>query len=63
MKSRCAIRGIHRARRTERATRVLLVAMPVFAYICRYSFEISTNARRERSERTHVDRYQIADSA
>ena len=52
----------HRARRAERATRALSVAMPVFAYICRYSFEISTNARRARMERTHVERCQTAGS-
>ena len=38
-----------RAHRFARFTRALSVAMPVFAYICRYSFEISTKARRDRS--------------
>ena len=38
-----------RAQRFARFTRALSVAMPVFAYICRYSFEISTNASARRS--------------
>ena len=33
-----------RAIRTDRAVRAESVAMPVFAYIWRYSFEIRTNA-------------------
>jgi hypothetical protein len=48
-----------RAHRLARFTRALSVAMPVFAYICRYSFEIRTNASRERSERTQAERRQI----
>ena len=36
--------AIRRAHRLARFTRALSVAMPVFAYICRYSFEISTKA-------------------
>src|SRR5690606_9449627 len=52
-----------RARCCERATRALSVAMPVFAYIWRYSFEMSTKAARARSERTQAERSQIAGSA
>jgi hypothetical protein len=33
--------------------------MPVFAYICRYSFEIRTNASRERSVGAQRDRAQM----
>ena len=36
--------AMSRAQRAERPTRALSVAMPVLAYICRYSFEISRNA-------------------
>jgi hypothetical protein len=42
-----------------RLTRALSVAIPVFAYICRYSFEINTNARRERSVGVQRERAQI----
>src|SRR5687767_5226762 len=49
-------RAIHRAHRFARLTRALSVAMPVFAYICRYSFEIRTNARRALSVRTQRER-------
>ena len=45
------------------ATRALSVAIPVFAYIWRYSFEISTNASRARSDATHDERRQIAGKA
>jgi len=34
--------------------------MPVFAYICRYSFEINTNASRDFSDLTQWARFQIA---
>ena len=47
------------AHRADRFTRALSVAMPVFAYICRYSLEMSTNARRALSEETQLDRCQI----
>jgi hypothetical protein len=40
----------------ERFTRALSVAMPVFAYICLYSFEINTNATRAFRELTSRDR-------
>jgi hypothetical protein len=36
--------AIQRAQFADRPTRAQSVAMPVFAYICRYNFEISTNA-------------------
>jgi hypothetical protein len=51
--------AIMRAQRAERFTRALSVAMPVFAYICRYSFEIITNASRDFSDFTHFERSQI----
>ena len=51
--------AISRAHRLARLTRALSVAMPVFAYICRYSVEIKTNARRARSVDVHRDRLQI----
>ena len=38
------------AQRLARLTRAVSVATPVFAYICRYSLEISTNASRARNE-------------
>jgi hypothetical protein len=62
MNSRRAILASHRARRADFVTRALSVAMPVFAYICRYNFEMMRNAIRERSERTHLARCQIADT-
>ena len=40
--------AISRAHRLARVTRALSVAIPVFAYICRYSFEMSKKARRAR---------------
>ena len=58
-KRRLATRASQRARRTERDTRALSVAIPVFAYICRYNFESNTKATRARSDRTHEDRAQI----
>jgi hypothetical protein len=51
--------AIRRAQRFARLTRALSVAMPVFAYICRYSFEISTKANRARSVGVHRERAQI----
>jgi hypothetical protein len=36
-----------------------LVAIPVFAYICLYNFEINTNASRARKFGVHRDRAQI----
>ena len=42
-------RASQRAIRTERAVRAESVAMPVFAYMLRYSFESSTNANRPRT--------------
>ena len=46
MNNRRAASPIHLAYRADRATRALSVAIPVFAYIWRYSLEISTNATR-----------------
>ena len=54
--------AVSRATFTERSCRAESVAMPVFAYIWRYSFEMSTNARRALSERTHGDRRQMRGS-
>ena len=51
--------AIHRANDTERAWRAESVAMPVFAYICLYNFEMSTKARRALHVRTMRDRRQI----
>lgn len=51
--------AIQRAHRAERSTRALSVAMPVLAYICRYSFEIKIKARRARSDFKKRDRCQI----
>ena len=51
--------AIHRAHCAERPTRALSVAMPVFAYIWRYSFEMSTNARRDFSDSTQCARSQM----
>ena len=50
---------IQRALRVDRCTRALSVAIPVFAYICRYSFEISTNATLARTDSTTRERAQI----
>ena len=51
-------RPSHLAQRADRSTRALSVAIPVFAYICRYIFEIKTNAMRPRSDRTTPERVQ-----
>jgi len=51
--------AIRRAHRFARFTRALSVAIPVFAYICRYSFEINTKANRARSVGVHRERVQI----
>lgn len=52
-----AIRLAHRVALSRRA---LSVAMPVRAYIWRYSFEMKTNANRARSVGVHADRFQMA---
>src|SRR5262245_56427608 len=51
--------AITRAHRADRLTRALSVAIPVLAYICRYSFEMRTNARRAFSVETQLDRSQM----
>jgi hypothetical protein len=51
--------AIHRAQFADRPTRALSVAMPVLAYICRYSFEMSTNASRDFNDLTHCARVQM----
>ena len=45
-KSRRHGRASKRAMRADRVCRAESVAIPVLAYICRYSFEMSTNASR-----------------
>src|SRR5205809_3621494 len=44
----------HRARRADCATRALSVAMPVFAYICRYNFEIDLTAGKWSFQQAHA---------
>src|SRR5690606_6738566 len=51
--------AISRAQRFARLTRALSVAMPVLAYICRYSFEISTKASRALNVGVQRERVQI----
>ena len=48
-----------RAQLFARAFLALSVAIPVLAYICLYSFEISTNARRDLMLFTHPERFQM----
>lgn len=50
----------HRAQSADHATRALSVAMPVSAYILRYSFEIKRKARRAPSDFTTRERFQIS---
>jgi hypothetical protein len=50
----------HRAHRVDHATRALSVAMPVSAYMRRYSFEISRKARRAPSDFTTRERFQMS---
>jgi hypothetical protein len=52
--------AIQRAQRLAFFRRALSVAIPVFAYICRYSFEMNTKASRERSDFTQSARLQIS---
>jgi hypothetical protein len=56
MNSRLVARASQRAQRAERAVRALSVAMPVLAYIWRYSFERSKNATLPRYDFTARDR-------
>ena len=49
----------NRAHDVARLLRALSVEIPVLAYICRYSFDTNTNARRARSDVTHRDRFQM----
>ena len=51
--------AMSRAQRFARLTRALSVAMPVLAYICRYSFESRTNPIRDLRLFTHLARAQI----
>jgi hypothetical protein len=46
-------------RRAQRFARALSVVIPMFTYICRYSFEISTKATRARGVGVHRERAQI----
>jgi hypothetical protein len=50
----------HRTRRADRATRALSVAMPVLAYIWRYSFEMNKNAKRALNVVAQRDRFHMA---
>ena len=52
-------RAIHRAQFADRLTRALSVAIPVFAYIWRYNFEISRKIKRALSDFTTVARAQM----
>jgi hypothetical protein len=52
--------AISRAQRCAFMARALSLAIPVFAYICRYSFEMSTKATRPLSFVTHRLRFQMA---
>jgi len=53
-------RAIHRADLFALLRRALSVASPVPAYICRYSFEISTNPARARRFGVHEALFQMA---
>src|SRR5579859_3978148 len=67
--SRCGIGFVWKRRRhglashfaslVARLLRALSVAIPVFAYICRYSFEIKTSISRDLNEVAQLDRFQI----
>ena len=50
--------AIQRATRADRVRRAESVAIPVLAYICRYNFELSTNASRPFHVRATRDRRQ-----
>ena len=52
-------RAIQRAHALALLLRALSVAMPVLAYICRYSFEIRMNASRDRRVCAQRERFQI----
>lgn len=41
-----------------RLLRALSVAIPVFAYICRYNFEMKISASRALNEDAQLDRFQ-----
>ena len=58
-KSRRQGTASQRAQALARFLRALSVEMPVLAYICRYSFEIKTNARRARRLGVQRDRFHI----
>lgn len=50
----------HRAHLLAWFLRALSVAIPVLAYICRYSFEMKIKARRALKEGVQRDRLQMA---
>ena len=54
----CSGLAYKRAQLADRLIRALSVAMPVLAYICRYSFESSMNATRDFSDSTQWARSQ-----
>lgn len=49
----------HFANLVARVLRALSVAMPVFAYICLYSFEMKTRMSRDLNDVAQLDRFQI----
>ena len=51
--------AIHRASRFAFFFRALSVEIPVFAYICRYSLEMKTNASQSFKFEAQLDRVQI----
>src|SRR5437016_11504110 len=52
-------RASHRAHRVALLLRALSVAMPVLAYICRYSLEMKMKARRAFREGVQLERFQM----
>ena len=48
----------HLAMVVARLLRALSVAIPVFAYICRYNFEMKISASRALNEDAQLDRFQ-----
>ena len=52
-------RASHRAHLFALLLRALSVAMPVLAYICRYSLEMKMKARRAFREGVQLERFQM----
>ena len=53
----------HRAHPLRPFRRALSVAIPVLAYICRYSLEMNTNASLAPRFGVHLDRFHTSDDA